>query len=219
MFKSLHVELTETKPCMASLHISRTSDILKENLHRCSMKNGIFDSNKLRNIKDNILLEISSKWETFNDSVKPQDGPTTSAISRKSKIRSVYGQPEVVMNEQQSSSSLQNGHWRSLDSLDTCDSGHGFGSNSTSCSDLRMQDSIKPVDTIVSDLGTSVESSDNEFELDNKRCLSSNSTSSGCSINSQQEDELAREAKYFMKQFVNKIFTNRFVQIYSLRRK
>lgn len=200
---------------MASLHLSRTSDIL----NRCNLS---FDSSKLRNIKENILLEISSKWETFNDStatitekvndVPPTPTPTALLTRKSTKIRSVYGQPEVILADP--NSGLSSCHWRSLDSLDTFDSGHGLGSNSTSCSDLRVPtgtaESIKKqrADTAASDLGTSVESSDNEAETSPyaKRCSSSasNSSSSGCS----EDDELAREAKVFMKTFVGKIFTN-----------
>ena len=220
-----------------------TSDFLR----RCSIKQSIFDSStKLRNIKQNILLEISSKWDTtFHDqSNDGSDGQqpdetqnTTAAItssgSRKSKIRSVYGQPEVMLCSGETSCSnnnLNSNHWRSLDSLDTNDSGHDFGSNSTSCSDLRLFDyqcrHIKHqsnnnhnTETVASDLGTSVESSDNEIEpstfgdetnydeRQRERHHSCNSSSSGCSfIECHQEEE---QARYFMHNFVQNIFADR----------
>ena len=198
---------------MASTHISKTSDILKENLNRCQMKKDFFNSGKFKNIKENILSELSSKWDyTFCDKAKPFDKTDqvtesceTPIQARKSKLRSVYGQPEVAFNSQ--TSSLH--HWKSLDSLDTCDSGHSLGSNSTSISDMRVLEIYKQTDSNVfaSDLGTSVESSDNEQDY-YKRCTSSNSTSSGCSLDTH-EDDFAREAKYFMGRFVDKIFDNR----------
>lgn len=192
--------------------ISRTSDILKQNLHRCSLKSdSLFTTGRFKNIKENLLLEISSKWDsTFcgKNELKPLDtiSSETSPSARKPKIRSVYGQPEIGTSS--GNPGLHPVSWRSLDSLDTCDSGHSVGSNSTSLSDLRALDLYRNVDlsALISDLGTSVESSDNEQEL-YKRCTSSNSTSSGCSIDI--EDEEAREAKCFMKQFVLKIFDNR----------
>lgn len=255
-----------------------TTALLRANLNRChstgsnNSRNKIsaggtgvslFDSSKLRNIKANILQEISSKWEaTFSDLQSgttaqlaagtgktllhdnPASGINTSttspmSVNRKQKMRSVYGQPEVEQTTAVcSSAGLQNGkQWSSLDSLDTYDSGNGgMGSTSTSCSDLRATESqhqhlCNKADVMVSstkgrrsagaavcssDLATSVESSDNEQELQggyrNKthaRCPSSNSTSSGCSIDSQFEvDEMSREAKSFMRDFVKKIFSN-----------
>lgn len=242
-----------------------TTESFRENLNRCSSsKNsnsgsgtgvGLFDSSKLRNIKANILQEISSKWEaTFSDaqSGTPLESHVTSkagfdmpaggsisaqtSINRKHKMRSVYGQPEVVMpSPEQTGGGFQNNNkqWSSLDSLDTYDSGNGgMGSNSTSCSDLRLTESqhqghhfnLKEEVTTTatsavcsSDLATSVESSDNEqeqlqsgYSKHRARCPSSNSTSSGCSIDSQSEvDEVARKAKSFMRDFVRKIFFNR----------
>lgn len=144
---------------------------------------------------------------------------TLNFFNRKSKNRSIYGQPQINLliyqnnnnngNNNNNNNNLSHlNHWKSLDSLEYCDnhSNHSFGSNSTSCSDLRTFDQ-KNQELLVSDLGTSVESFDNEQES-LKRCPSVNSTSSGCSVNDNQE-ELAREAKYFMKLFVDKIFTTR----------
>lgn len=192
---------------MASLHITdpqpSSSRVLNCDLPKCNRS--LFDSSRFHNIKENILLGISSKWETFND---PATMPPTDELngigstSRKSKIRSVYGQPEISL-PCETQTNLTNVNWRSLDSLEsTCDSGRGVGSNSTSCSDLRPgNDCIK---FGASDLETSVESFDNELDSCNR---SYHSSSSGCSIETA-DDEINREAKLFMKNFVDNIFIN-----------
>lgn len=193
---------------MASLHITdpqpSSSRVLNCDLPKCNRS--LFDSSRFHNIKENILLGISSKWETFSD---PATMPPTDELngigstSRKSKIRSVYGQPEISL-PCETQTNLTNVNWRSLDSLEsTCDSGRGVGSNSTSCSDLRPgNDCIK---FGASDLETSVESFDNELDSCNR---SYHSSSSGCSIETA-DDEINREAKLFMKNFVDNIFINR----------
>ncbi|OTF76941.1 hypothetical protein BLA29_000981 [Euroglyphus maynei] len=166
-------------------------------------------TNKLKTFKENILHEISTKWWDSNSNEKNAQNNNKSSIlvnRRSKKNRSIYGQPPQIMNSDHSNIRNSN-HWKSLDSLDFSEYTHSVCSNSTSLSDLRTIDGQKNHDCcIVSDLGTSVESFDNEQELF-KRCSSINSTSSGCSVTTDNQDESSREAKYFMRQFVEKIFT------------
>ena len=156
--------------------------------------------------KENILHEISTKWDsTFNENNAQNKSPKI--IQRSKKNRSIYGQPQINLDHSTTMNIIRNSHhWKSLDSLDFSESNHSNYSNSTSLSDLRTIDCQKNQDWIVSDIGTSVESFENEQESMFKRCSSMNSSSSGCSVTTENQDELSREAKYFMKQFVEKIF-------------
>ncbi|KAH9424133.1 hypothetical protein DERP_004315 [Dermatophagoides pteronyssinus] len=163
-------------------------------------------TNKLKMFKENILHEISTKWDsTFNENNAQNKSPKI--IQRSKKNRSIYGQPQINLDHSTTMNIIRNSHhWKSLDSLDFSESNHSNYSNSTSLSDLRTIDCQKNQDWIVSDIGTSVESFENEQESMFKRCSSMNSSSSGCSVTTENQDELSREAKYFMKQFVEKIF-------------
>lgn len=162
-------------------------------------------TNKLKTFKENILHGISTKWDsTFNENVQNN---LQNSNRRLKKNRSIYGQPQINLNQSTTTNMQNSHHWKSLDSLDFSECNHSsIGSNSTSLSDLRTLDCQKNQDWIVSDLGTSVESFENDQEPF-RRCSSVNSSSSGCSVTTENHDELSREAKYFMKQFVEKIFT------------
>lgn len=199
---------------------------------------GIFKSVGLWGIKDNLLSGLSSKLEAalhasfdaaFTDS-NAQDNDklenhmtkssTSSSFPRKTKDRSVFGQPEITNINQ----SFHRNKDKSSDSLDTLDSGQSMGENSyASASELKhleLYDPLKFYRTdesvgIGSGQSTSLESSDaEEFANDyySNRCNSQNSIKSWASSLScdSQAEEFNTETKNFMKSFVGKIFCRRY---------
>ena len=191
----------------------------------------LFGSERLWGFKDNLFSGLSSKLEAalqaglevaFTDGTDTCDANTakmvtstsSASFSRRSKDRSVFGQPEINYQNQ----SLHRNKGQSLDSLDTLDSGQSMGSRCTSVSELPNLETYDPYKFyrtteslgIGSGQSTSLESSD--AEDDNfKRCDSRQSEKSSVSSSSgdTQVDEQYRDSKMFMKNFVNKIFTER----------
>lgn len=189
----------------------------------------LFSSERFWGIKDNLFSGLSSKLEAAfqasfdvsftdnadndsnNSSGKMVTSNSSASFSRKSKDRSVFGQPEINYQDQ----SLHRNKGQSLDSLDTIDSGQSMGSSCTSVSELRnleIHDPLKFYRTteslgIGSGQSTSLESSDAEDErCDSRGSVKSSSSSVSCD---SQVDELYRDSKLFMKSFVTKIFNER----------
>lgn len=187
----------------------------------------LFGSERLWGFKDNIFSGLSSKLEAalqaglevaFTDgadnTAKMVTSTSSASFTRRSKDRSVFGQPEINYQNQ----SLHRNKGYSLDSLDTLDSGQSMGSRCTSVSELPNLEACDPYKYyrtteslgIGSGQSTSLESSD--AEDDNfKRCDSRQSEQSSVSSSSgdTQVDQQYRDSKLFMKNFVNKIFTER----------
>ncbi|XP_054164620.1 uncharacterized protein KIAA0513-like [Oppia nitens] len=197
-----------------------------------------FGSEKFWGFKDNLFSGLSSKLEAalqagfdvaftdnidntnnINDNDIKDKGMVTSnssaSFSRKSKDRSVFGQPEINYQNQ----SLHRNKGQSLESLDTLDSGQSMGSSCTSVSEIQLrnleiQDSFKYYYKTTESLGigsgqsTSLESSDAEDD-GFKRCDSRQSAKSSVSSVSgdSQLDESYISSKIFMKNFVSKVFS------------
>ncbi|KPM07327.1 hypothetical protein QR98_0058180 [Sarcoptes scabiei] len=140
---------------------------------------------------------------------------------RSKKYRSIYGQPTKILSEESLSMQNQLYHFRSFDSLDLSDNYQSFESNSTSCSDLRSvtNDQRKVLSNQInitgghSDLGSSVESFENEIETISLKRSCSVQSIANFSDCSHQEDECLSskkhqqvEAKDFIRKFVEKIF-------------
>lgn len=192
----------------------------------------LFGSERLWGFKDNLFSGLSSKLEAalqagfevaFTDSTdsdssggKMVTSNSSASFSRKSKDRSVFGQPEINYQNQ----SLHRNKGQSLDSLDTLDSGQSMGSSCTSVSELPNMEAYDPFKKfyrtteslgIGSGQSTSLESSDAEDDF--KRCDSRQSEMSSVSSVSgdSQSDEQYRHSKLFMREFVSKIFSGRYV--------
>ncbi|CAG2103107.1 unnamed protein product [Medioppia subpectinata] len=189
----------------------------------------LFGSERLWGFKDNLFSGLSSKLEAalhagfdvaFTDSSdnttesnKMVTSNSSASFSRRSKDRSVFGQPEINYQNQ----SFHRNKGQSLDSLDTLDSGQSMGSSCTSVSEIQLRnleihDSLKYYKTaeslgIGSGQSTSLESSDAEDD-GFKRCDSRQSDKSSVSSVSgdSQGEELYRYSKLFMKDFVSKVF-------------
>ena len=213
--------------------ISTQEDDSANNDSDCEEKSSprLFGSERLWGFKDNLFSGLSSRLEAafqagfevaFTDSAdngcdsnnaKMVTSNSSASFSRRSKDRSVFGQPEINYQNQ----SFHRNKGQSLDSLDTLDSGQSMGSSCTSVSELPNLETYDPFKFyrtteslgIGSGQSTSLESSDAEDDF--KRCdsrQSEKSTVSSVSGDSQGE-ELYRNSKLFMKDFVNKIFTER----------
>lgn len=159
----------------------------------------LFGTRSLWGFKDNLLSGLSSRLEAFQSSFTDNGStsdPSKSYINnsplgsttgspcankqrRRPKIRSIFGQPEMMtIPIVQSSSSMQRSKDTSMDSLDTLDSGHSMGGSScvsvTELRNLEIHDTLKPYRTgesigIGSGQETSLESSEAEDEGNNDR--------------------------------------------------
>ena len=182
-----------------------------------------FGSNGFWELKDNFLSRIEA---ALNQS--PNQTPVRTAVM---KDRSVFGQPEVKISVNCSSSVCHSRLYResSRESLETLDSGHSLSSCRISSSDLKhleTYDTLRPYryrnhsgdgnGCDSAGIGSSIESSDVEDlndindesdreEDESIRCESRASSTSTSSDDSQVAIN-NRQTKEFMRNFVDTIF-------------
>lgn len=197
---------------------------------------GLFSPSGFWGFKDNIFSGISSRieasWSRLNSidnseeiEKEPTPTPSTSSLQlRKTKDRSIYGQPEIPL---QPCHGLHRSKDQSWESLDTLDSGQSMGGSScVSTNELRNLELYDPLKTyrtaesigIGSGQSTSVESSEAEESEDDhiqmKKSESQDSSKSWASSLSgdSQAEETNRISRCFMKKFVCKIFDKRYIK-------
>ncbi|CAG2168456.1 unnamed protein product [Oppiella nova] len=139
-------------------------------------------------------VAFTDSADTGCDGTKMVTSNSSASFSRKSKDRSVFGQPEINYQNQ----SFHRNKGQSLDSLDTLDSGQSMGSSCTSVSEIQLRN---------------LEIHDREFII-LRLLLPKFATLSAVSLfrrvssvsGDSQGEELYRFSKLFMKDFVTKVF-------------
>ncbi|KAI1285240.1 amino acid transporter -like protein [Halotydeus destructor] len=183
-------------------------------LERQDTPNGLFSSSGFREMKDNILSGISSRFEAALQNSSSVSSENKMPVARKAvKDRSVFGQPDVVVGKVVRTARLKKE--MSRESLDTMDSGQSMTSSRASMSDFFVGDRQDKQGSV--GIGSSLESSEaEESALDEcvikeyGRAESQASLRSADSVvsseDSQVESNADREARMFMQMFVGNVF-------------
>ncbi|XP_025017699.1 uncharacterized protein KIAA0513 isoform X2 [Tetranychus urticae] len=197
---SVQITPTLTTSMSSNCQQQSPSTLTDSTTSSATKPNTIFGSRSLWGLKDNLLSGLSSRLEAFQSSFTdngtnhdPSKGlnnnspagstsgsPCTNKQRRGPKIRSIFGQPEMVSIPNVQSSPMQRSKDTSMDSLDTLDSGQSMGGSScVSVAELRsleLHDTLKPYRTgesigIGSGQETSLESSEAEDEINTERMV------------------------------------------------